>query len=223
MRHVPYFLGLSFGVIALGCSSSTVDTTVIVRPELVAVSPDDFLGALKSAEASQVQSYVATLFDVSPEADGDVPDPGFQLASSPATSYLLPVAFSFVITSHRYLAQVEVYDRAPQSGAADAKTDASDKLNIVPSSDGGRLQFDTSGALVTPLAHITCGGYPASPGDGGSFGGAGSLGAEEVLEAGAAGTAGAARTETIQLPPGILTYDGITQTAHNCIKVPVTN
>ncbi len=233
MRHVVYFLGLSLGVVALGCSSSATTTTVIVRPELVAVSPDDFLGALKPTQASEVQSYVATLFDVSPDVDGSVPDPGFQLASSPATSYLLPVTFSFVITGHRYLAQVDVYDLALQSsadagnsaGGADAgnTAEASNKLDIVPSTAGGRLQFDTSGALVTPLAHITCGGYPATPGDGGSFGGADSLGGEEVIEAGAAGADGSPRTRTIDLPPGVLTYDGITQTTHNCVELTVTN
>ena len=235
MRHVVYFLGLSLGVAALGCSSSATTTTVIVRPELVAVSPDDFLGALQPTEASQVKSYVATLFDVSPGTDGSVPDPGFQLASSPATSSLFPVTFSFVITGHRYLAQVDVYHLALQSsadagnsaggadagnsaGGADAgnSADASAKLYIVPSTAGGRLQFDTSGNLATPLAHLTCGGYAATPGDGGSFGGAGSLGAEEVIEAGAAGP-------DIALPPGVLTYDGITQTAHNCVELTVTN
>jgi len=269
MRHVPYFLGLSLGVLALGCSSSATTTTVIVRPELVAVSPDDFLGALQPTEASQVHSYVATLFDVSPDTEGSVRDPGFQLASSPATSYLLPVTFSFVITGHRYLAQVDVYDLALQSsadagnsaggadagnsaggadagnsaGGADAGNsaggadagdsaggaDAGDsagaptKLYIVPSTAGGRLQFDTSGNLATPLAHLICGGYPATPGDGGSFGGAGSLGAEEVIEAGTAGPDSSTPTKIIALPPGVLTYDGITQTAHNCVELTVTN
>jgi hypothetical protein len=232
MRHVVYFLGLSLGVVALGCSSSATTTTVIVRPELVAVSPDDFLGALQPTEASQVKSYVATLFDVSPGTDGSVPDPGFQLASSPATSSLFPVTFSFVITGHRYLAQVDVYDRAVQSdadagdsaGDADAGTSAgADKLEIVPSTAGGRLQIYTNGKLATPLAHLTCGGYPATPGDGGSFGGAGSLGGEEVVEAGAAGADGGPRTNIIALPPGVLTYDGITQTAHNCVELTVTN
>ena len=223
MRHVVYFLGLSLGVVALGCSSSATTTTVIVRPELVAVSPDDFLGALQPIQARQVQSYVATLFDVSPDTNGSVPDPGFQLASSPAT-YLLPVTFSFVITGHRYLAQVDVYDRALQSGAdAGSTADASDKADIVPSTAGGRLQFDTGGMLVSPLAHLICGGYPATPGDGGSFGGAGSLGGEEVVEAGAAGADSGARTKIIALPPGVLTYDGITQTAHNCVELTVTN
>ncbi len=50
----------------LGCSSSTTDTTTIVRPQLIAVSPDDFLDALSAADRGQVQSYVATLFDVTP-------------------------------------------------------------------------------------------------------------------------------------------------------------
>src|SRR5882724_2417147 len=116
MRHVLYFLGLSLGVVALGCSSSAVNTTVIVRPELVAVSPDDFLNELSTTDAEAVHSYVATLFDVTPAADGGVPNPGFQLASSPPSSPSLPVTFSFVITAHRYLAQVDAYMDAPAGG-----------------------------------------------------------------------------------------------------------
>jgi hypothetical protein len=206
MRHVLYLVGLSLGIVTLGCSSSAADTTVIVRPELVAVSPDDFLRGLACGSgADDVQSYVATLFDISPEADGSVPSPGFQLASSPPTSCLLPVTFSFVLTTHRYLAEIDAYDRAPQTSA-----DASVTAGIAPSAPGGRLQFDEKGALVKPRWTFTCGGYPATPGDGGSYGGAGSLG--EVVP----GDGGAAGEGTVDFPPGILTYDGLTQTTHNC-------
>ena len=202
----------------LGCSSSTTDTTVIVRPELVSVEPDDFLNTMRVADADLVQSYVATLFDVTPGADGSSPSPGFQLASSPPTPPLLPVTFAYVITSHRYLAQVDVYDRSPQTGPDDPVAS-----HIAPSSDGGRLQFDKAGARVTPRWVFTCGGYPASPGDGGSYGGAGSVGEEVPADAGAAGNAASA--DEGNLPPGILTYDGITQTAHNCVPglPPATN
>ncbi len=211
MRHVLYFLGLSLGAVALGCSSSTTDTTTITRPQLVAVSPDDFLNVMRVADASRVQSYVATLFDVTPGANGISPNPGFQLASSPATSPLLPVTFSFVITSHFYLAEVDAYTQALQADPADSNT-----RYIVPSSAGGRLQFDNKGARVTPGWVFTCGGYPTSPGDGGSFGGAAAVG--EDFPAGAAGDDGS-------FPPGIIAYDGYTQTTNDCRigLPPVTN
>jgi hypothetical protein len=221
MRHVVYFLGLSLGAAALGCSSSTTATTTIVRPKLVEVSPDDFLKDLSAPDASQVQSYVATLFDVTPAADGSVPTPEFQLASSPPTAPSLPVTFSYVLTSHRYLAQVDAYgpppppsrpvDRAPQTGPDDPVA-----THIAPSASGGRLQFDKGGVRVAPRWVFTCGGYPTSPGDGGSFGGAPAVG--EDFPAGAAGDDGT-------FPPGIVTFDGITQTAHDCRLglPPVTN
>jgi hypothetical protein len=201
MRLVPYFLGLGLSVVALGCSSSTTATTTIARPELVSVSPDDFVGSVGCGSApDQVQSYVATLFDVTPGADGSLPDPGVQLASSAPTSCLQPVTFSYVVTAHRYLAQVDAFNVAPGE--------------ITPLAPGGRLQFDKNQQRVAPLWTYTCGGYPATPGDGGSFGGAGSLGES------AAGAAGAD-----EFPPGILTYDGITQTTHDCRAglPPVTN
>ncbi len=56
-----------------------------------------------------------------------MPDPGFQLASSPATSSLLPVAFSFVVTTHRYLAQVDAYEDAPVGGL-DAGANQAERL-----------------------------------------------------------------------------------------------
>ena len=196
-------------MLALGCSSNTAATTVIVRPQLVAVEPDDFLSALPRGDVDLVQSYVATLFDVTPAADGGSPSP-FQLASSPPTPPLLPVSFSFVITSHAYLAQVDAYDRAPQTGADDPAA-----RQIAPSTPGGRLQFNKDGARVAPRWVFTCGGYPPSS-DGGSSGGAAAVG--EEFPGGAAGDDGT-------FPPGIVAFDGVTQTAHDC-RVglpPVTN
>src|SRR5882724_3491393 len=144
MRLVPYFLGLSLSVVALGCSSSTTATTTIARPELVSVSPDDFVGSPGcGSDPAHVQSYVATLFDVTPGADGSTPEPGAQLASSAPTSCLLPVTFSNVVTGHRYLAQVDAFNVARE--------------DIAPSSPGGRLQFDQNGMGVAPLWTYTCG------------------------------------------------------------------
>ncbi len=82
MRFAPYFLGLCAGLGLLACSSSTVTTPTIVRPQLLAVSPDDFLGvvpcrpdfetggagggagALTVSDEPVAKSYVATVRDV---------------------------------------------------------------------------------------------------------------------------------------------------------------
>jgi hypothetical protein len=219
MRHVLYFFGLSLGAAALGCSSSTAATTAIPRPQLVAISPDDFVNELSAADAKLMHSYVATLFDVTPAADGSVPNPGFQLASSPPTLPSLPVTFSFVITNHAYLAQVDAYEAAPPEGpdgGAAGSPDSGGTTHIAPASEGGRLQFDeTNGAYMAPRWVFTCGGYPPTP-DAGSFGGAAAMG--EDFPAGAAGDDGA-------FPPGLIAYDGITQTIHDCRLGlrPVTN
>jgi hypothetical protein len=274
MRHAIYFLGLSLGAAALGCSSSTATTTTIARPELVAISPDDFVNELSAADKGMVHSYVATLFDVTPAADGGVPNPGFQLASSPPTALSLPVTFSFVVTNHTYLAQVDVYEGAPPggpdagaagdadagaAGGADAgaagtseggaagtpeggaagnggaagapeggaasdgagspddagSPDAGVVTHIAPSAPGGRIQFDEHGIRVTPRWVFTCGGYPPTP-DGGSVGGAAAVGQD--FPAGAPGDDGS-------FPPGIIAYDGLTQTLHDCRLGlrPVTN
>jgi hypothetical protein len=232
MRNVPYFLGFSLGIVALGCSSSATDTTTIARPELVAVSPDDFLGELRCGDG-QVLSYVATLFDVTPGSDGGVPEPGFQLASSPPTSCLLPVTFSDVITDHRYLAQVDAYTYPAQAdladagsagagsagagsadagsadaGSADAGSADAGSPYLVPSAPGARLQLDQAGARVAPSSTITCGDYPPTFVDGGSYGSYGGAGALSYGKAGAAGAA-----EGLQ---SLQAYDGITQTAHDC-------
>jgi hypothetical protein len=281
MRHVPYFLGFSLGIVALGCSSSATDTTTIARPELVAVSPDDFLGELRCGEG-HILSYVATLFDVTPGSDGSVPEPGFQLPSSPPTSCLLPVTFSDVITDHRYLAQVDVYTYPAQAdladagsagagsadagsadagsadagsadagsadagsadagsavagsadagsadagsadagsadagsadaGSADAGSADAGSPYLVPSAPGARLQLDQAGARVAPSSTVTCGDYPPTFVDGGSYGSSGGAGAISYGEAGAAGAA-----EGLQ---SLQAYDGITQTAHDCQPGP---
>ncbi|HEY3667350.1 MAG TPA: hypothetical protein VGL19_15190, partial [Polyangiaceae bacterium] len=167
MRLVPFVLELSLSAVALACSSSTAATTTIARPELVAVSPDDFLGSLRCGPASDadagadggaggadaepdagagqlVHSYVATLFDVTLGADGGPLD--VQLASSPPTSCLVPVTFSYVLAAHRYLAEIDVFDQKPSK--------------IGPLMAGGRSQFMISGHVrVTPHSTYTCGGY----------------------------------------------------------------
>ena len=208
MRHVPYFLGLSLGFSVLGnlgCSGSSTATTTIARPELVAVTPEDFLGTLGcGTEPGQVQSYVATLFDVTPTADGGLPDSPFQLPSSPPTSCLSPVTFSFVVTAHRYIAQIDAYDHPAPSDAPDSGATA-----ITPTAPGSRLMQDAQNVRVTPKWGFTCGGYAPARVDGGAntYGGASSVSEGN-------GEAGEARSGNPLV--GVLTYDGVTQNVHDC-------
>ncbi|MEO7036113.1 MAG: hypothetical protein ABI548_19395 [Polyangiaceae bacterium] len=246
MRHVPYFFRLSSGLLltglaGLGCSSSTTDVTTILRPELVAVSPEDFLGTLAlscGTGPGQVQSYVATLFDVTPADDGG-PTPVFQLASSPPTSCRSPVTFGYVVTNHRYIAQIDAYDHptpdqadagepsAADAGAAgaggssalgsEANKGAAPTTPIIPTALGSRLMQDPNNMRVTPHWNFTCGGYAPARVDGGAntSGGAGSV--NEGTDQDAAGEAGqAARTAFDNPLVGVLTYDNLTQTVHDC-------
>ena len=103
MRFAPHLLCLGLALVAtFACSSTPTTTTKIVRPQLVAVDPADFLlsvrcvpvldpnaavpdsnaGAdgLAADDPNAARSYVATLFDVTPTSDGGTPDPGTPLA-----------------------------------------------------------------------------------------------------------------------------------------------
>ncbi|MEI9950906.1 MAG: hypothetical protein WDO74_18500 [Pseudomonadota bacterium] len=181
------------------CGSTPSTTTVVVRPQLVAVDPDDFLGTVRctppregdvEVDASAIdpdaaRSYVATLFDVTPASDGGVPDPGTPLASSPPTTCLKPVTFAFVVAGRRYLAEVDAYDQSPEE--------------LTPISAGSRLQFNADGTRAVPRWVATCGGYPPSP----------------PVEAGTE-AAGAASTADETQPPGVVSYAALTQTPHDC-------
>jgi hypothetical protein len=202
MRFAPYALGLCLGLESLACSSSSTTATTILRPELVAVSPDDFLLGVDCSDApGGVLSYTATLFDVS-QADGGTANPGQQLAVSPPTSCLLPVTFGSVLTApsvivnHAYLAEVDAY-------AVDPNT----------------LDLDLgAGQSVEPTWVVTCGGYPPSPApDAGSGGTTGSAGGSPDTTS-AAGEAGGGPALSADDLPGIVSYAAITQTAHNCVR-----
>ncbi|MEP7052737.1 MAG: hypothetical protein ABJB12_20380 [Pseudomonadota bacterium] len=231
MRRASHFLRLNFGLFVLaglGCSSSSTSTNTILRPELVAVSPEDFLGTLTCGkQPGQVQSYVATLFDVTPAEDGSVPDAAVQLPSSPPTSCLSPVTFAHVVTSHRYIAQVDAYDHPSPADAATAPdltgsvgeagaggatslgnvAAAEGASAISPTAPGSRLVQDPDGVRVTARWTFTCGGYAPARIDGGAntYGGAGSVSEGDTGEAGADNPL-----------VGVLTYDNLTQTVHDC-------
>ena len=213
MRFAPSLLSLGLVSLALfSCSSTPTTATTVVRPQLVAVDPDDFLGTLvhciaptpegegsggagagepDANAANAVHSYVATLFDVTPDADGGVPYPGTPLASSPPTPCTQPVTFSYVVAGHRYVAEVDAYQKRPQ--------------DLTPISEGSRLLFNSDGTRALPGWAATCGGYPPSPyAEAGTESGGGAGTGE--ADAGAAGGR----------PPGVVSYASITQTPHDC-------
>jgi hypothetical protein len=199
MRFLAHALALSFGSLLLACSSTTT-TTTIVRPELVQVAPEDFLGALQCGSAKgMVGSYVATLFDVTTDGNGNpLPETNFPLPSSPPTSCDFPVTFSFVLADHAYRAEIDAYDRLAATGSDDP-----DLTHIHAVSLGGRLQEDGTMALVVPRWKAACGGFPPTDPDAG-FGPDASGVRVEVGDAGDAAL------------PGVISYDTLTTSVHNC-------
>jgi hypothetical protein len=229
MRLAPHLFALSLGPVLLACSSSTATSVAIARPQLVAVDPQDFLGTQRCADTQDrdpglVRSYVATLYDVTPASDGSsLPESGFPLPSSPPTSCFFPVTFSYVLVDHRYRALVEAYDRfadTADTASGDADADAGDGgvdlTRIMPVSVGGRLQEDGTLAPVAPRWTATCGGYPPTVTEAGVPDAAAYISTADEQDAAAHDAAPI---------PGVISYDAITQTVHNCGKglVPVNN
>lgn len=221
MRFAPYLFCLGLAVLApLACSSSPSTTTTVVRPQLVAVDPDDFMGNIPCEgprdpdtdaniprNPNAVHSYVATLFDVTPEeADGGARDPGVPLASSLPTTCKQQVTFAYVVANHRYLAEVDAYHEEPE------------ELSAI--SLGSRL-VNVNGARAIPgWAVAVCGGYPPSPAGGtGSGGGGGTGGGTGGGGTGGGGTGGISESATSERPPGVISYADVTQTPHNCRPV----
>jgi hypothetical protein len=199
MRLAPYIFLLSLASPLLGCSSTTA-TTTITRPELVAVSPDDFIGVLHCGnDAGMVGSYVATLIDVSTNSAGlPEPEDGFPLPSSPATACEFPVTFTLVLPDHRYLAEIDAYDHRPKTSSTDT-----DPTHISAVSLGGRLQQDQSGH-VAPRWKATCGGFMATDPDAGLGPDASGVPPVDFEDAGDAAL------------PGVVSYDTLTTTVHDC-------
>jgi hypothetical protein len=219
MRLAPHLFALTLGSVLLACSSTPDTTVTIARPQLVAVDPQDFLGSQQCGDKSgMVGSYVATLYDVTPVSDGGTMlDFPFPLPSSPPTSCFFPVTFSYVLVDHRYRALIEAYEQKPDpaepdAGAGDADAgDAGDGGVELPPihsfSIGGRLQVDRTGTPVMPRWTATCGGYPPTITEAGVPDAAAYITTADEQDA-AANDAAAI--------PGVISYDAITQTVHNC-------
>jgi hypothetical protein len=89
------------------------------NPTLVGVDPQAFLGTVPCEEApGAMRRYVATLFDVLSDGSAGASGAGgsdgaetFALPSSPPIDCNQPVAFGFVVPSHRYVAEITGFDR----------------------------------------------------------------------------------------------------------------
>lgn len=176
----------------------------------MAVDPKDFVGEAATADGPPpcspggVQSYVATLIDVTEPSDGGPPS-RFELASSAPTPCDQLVTFSYAITYHRYIALIDGYDR-PSQAADDARVAAALAAdaggNTTPSpgaiaatGSGSRLQADRNGLRVQKKWTTTCGAYQPS------------------LDS---GTPDAGQFQGN--PPGEYAYSTLTQTLHNCVQ-----
>ncbi|MEO6599315.1 MAG: hypothetical protein ABIQ16_05545 [Polyangiaceae bacterium] len=209
MRFAPHSLALCAGLGLLACSSSSATTTVIVRPQLISILPEDFLGSVRcspdfgmggdggapsESDASGelvAKSYVATLTDVTTTDDGGIVN--FVLPSSPATPCTQPVTFSYLVTNHFYTARIEAYTENARQ--------------LAPFAPGSPLQLDESRTRVAAHWIAHCGGYAPSPGAGGNGGGGGAA-------VGAGGDAG--QGTTTAGGPGVEVWDTVTQTPHDC-------
>jgi hypothetical protein len=114
------------------------------NPTLVAVDPDDFLGDVPCLESpGAMRRFVATLEDVSSELGSeDAPIESFVLPSSPPVACTHPVAFGFVVPEHRYVADVQGYDRT----------------DLTPMLSGSPVMLDpATGEVVAPRWTTSCG------------------------------------------------------------------
>jgi len=211
-------------VVPFACSSPTSTATTVVRPELIAVDPDDFMGHVKceappvpveegaggttdapvARDPDAVHSYVATLFDVTDGSGGSggAPKHPIPLASSGPTTCVQQATFAFVVQYRRYIAEIDAYHEEPNE--------------LHPISPGSRVMNKADGSRAIRGWNVAvCGGYPPSPGSGGAGGGgAGGGGGGEDASVGGGGVSGGGL-------PGIISYPSITQTPHNCSAVLV--
>lgn len=137
MRRTPLLLMLP---IALGaCFEESLGGSGEATPTLVAVAPDDFLGEIPCAPAAGgMQTYVATLSEVSGDLDGAGE---FTLPSSEPLGCTRTVAFGFVVPGLAYVADVDGYDRA----------------DLRPLAPGSRVLLGPDGQPVAPRWTTSCG------------------------------------------------------------------
>ena len=130
-------------LVALACSDSRGSGSSD-NPTLVAVEPEAFLGDVPCLSSpGAMRRYVVTLEDVTGDLGGEEADfDTFVLPSSPPVSCEVPVAFGFVIPEHRYVADIQGYDRT----------------DLVPLAAGSPVMLSAdSGEVVEPRWTTSCG------------------------------------------------------------------
>jgi hypothetical protein len=120
-----------------GCAPESTLPQGTLVPTGINVSPDEFLGTVQcGAQEGGMQSYVATLIDVS-----DPVNP-FVMPSSPPTSCAVPTDFRYLVVDHSYVAEIDGYTQAieqlvPINGnASGSRHMLLDNLPIIPRWNG---------------------------------------------------------------------------------------
>ncbi|HTM44163.1 MAG TPA: hypothetical protein VL137_04365 [Polyangiaceae bacterium] len=143
--HKPSWFRAVLLLCALGpsaCDSGGAGAGQPPPPTLIVVSPDQFAKNVACLpDPGAMRSYVATLFDVTPDYDSAA-EPA--LPSSPPTDCAVDVGFGFVQPGRKYRAEIDAYDR-------------SDLRALTP---GNRLMQESGSAppvLVPPRWRASCG------------------------------------------------------------------
>jgi hypothetical protein len=148
---------------AEGCSTTPTSPALAPPPTSVSVSPGDFMSPeLCTSAPGGMRSFVATLTDLS------LPDGPFTLPSSPPTDCASFVSFRFVSPTHRYTAEIDGYEQAPDAiipvGGRWSGAREMHELVIEPpdggAGDGGDAGSDagvvTVGPVITPRWTTRC-------------------------------------------------------------------
>jgi hypothetical protein len=174
MRRLPLLLILA----PFACSNSEEEDDFVVNKTVVQVSPEAFLGDVPCGPEGGMQSYQATLVDVTP-ADVTLGfDQGFALPHSKVVPCTSALNFEFVRVGHNYIAHVVGFDRS----------------DIEAQNPGSSVVVDENGDSVMPRFTTTCWGRdgedPPDPSMGGAnaddedlnLGGANALGVTAYTE-----------------------------------------
>ena len=153
--------------LALVCSGAPACTTTSssadeVSVTLVSVRPSDFAGQVPCGNAQGAwKTWVATLIDVTHTGEP------FTLASSIPASCSMPIAFSYVIPEHRYVAEIDAYDRddlVPYGGASSGSrhmVDPATGAEVAPRWTAQCPSTDSSAGSEDPDAGVDVLGGPA--------------------------------------------------------------
>lgn len=138
---------------ASACDSGGGSGGFVPPPTTIVVNPENFATNLTCLDApGALRAYVATLFDVTGDFEGEAP----ALPSSPLTPCDRSIDFGYVEPGRRYRAEIDAYDRT----------------DLSPLSDGNRLLRESQGAgqLVAPRWRASCGNSSNATSDAGALG-----------------------------------------------------